>query len=83
MSTGRCGVIQNRDLQYGFEIDMDASVYTTWRTNRYGSPAWIKLRPIKPQERSGSTLHIHTDTLDTGDRRTMFGDSAYRKYRTE
>ena len=39
--------IQNRDLQYGFEIDMDASVYTAWRTNRYGSPAWINPRRIR------------------------------------
>src|SRR5437016_5629014 len=70
--------IQNRDLQYGFEIDSDAGVFTAWRTNRYGGPVWIKPRRIQPPERSGSTVHSHTETVDTGDRRTVFGCTARR-----
>ena len=70
--------IQNRDLQYGFEIDIDARVFTAWRTNRYGGPAWIKPRRIQPPECSGSTVHSHTETVDTGDRRTVFGCTARR-----
>ncbi len=70
--------IQNRDLQYGFEIDIDAGVYTAWRTNRHGSPAWIKPRRTQPRERSGSIVHSHGETVDTGDRRTVFGYTARR-----
>jgi hypothetical protein len=68
--------IQNRDLQYGFEVDLDTGVYTAWRTNDYGSPTWIKPRWIEPPERSGSTVHSHTETVHTGDRRTVFGYTA-------
>ena len=34
----RRAYIQNRDLHYSFELDMDAGVYTAWRANTYGSP---------------------------------------------
>src|SRR5712692_7451923 len=70
--------IQNRDLHYGFEIDMDAGVYTACRTNAYGSPVWIKPRRIEPLKRSGSTVHSHSETVDTGERRTLFGYTARR-----
>ncbi len=70
--------IQNRDLQYGFEIDLDEGVYTARRTNDYGSPTWIKPGRIERQERSGSTIHGHTETVDTGDRRTVFGYTVRR-----
>lgn len=70
--------IQNRDLHYGFEIDMDGGVYTACRTNTCGSPVWIKPRRIEPPKRSGSTVHSHTETVDTGERRTLFGYTARR-----
>ena len=70
--------IQNCELQYGFEIDVDAGIYTAWRANDYGSPTWIKPLRIKAPERSGSTVHSHTETVDTGDRRTLFGYTARR-----
>jgi hypothetical protein len=71
--------IQNRDLQYGFEIDLDEGVYTAWRSNEYGGPTWIKPRRIERREEpSGSTVHGHAEFLDTGDRRTVFGYTARR-----
>ncbi len=70
--------IQNRDLQYGFEVDVDTGVYTAWPANDYGSPAWIKPRQIEPRARSGLTVHSHTETVQTGDRRTIFGHTARR-----
>lgn len=30
--------IQNRDLQYGFEIDIDSAIYTAWHANDHGEP---------------------------------------------
>src|SRR5260370_13466322 len=70
--------IHNHDLQYGFELDLDTGAYTAWRANDRGSPTWIKPRLIEPPERSGSTVHSHTETVDTGDRRTLFGYAARR-----
>jgi hypothetical protein len=64
--------IRNDGPQYGFEVDLEAGVYTAWRTYEYESPAWIEHRPIGRPERSGSTVHNHTDTIHTGDRRTVF-----------
>jgi len=69
--------IHNRDLGYGFEIDIDAYIYTAWRANEYGSPAWIKPRDEAP-EHSGSTVHCHIDTVDTGERKIIFGQTARR-----
>jgi hypothetical protein len=70
--------IQNRDLQYGFEIDIAAGIYTALHANDRGSPVWIKPQRIERQERSGSIVHSHTETVDTGDRRTVFGYTARR-----
>ena len=70
--------IQNRDLQYAFEIDIEAGIYTAWRVNEHGSPTWIKPRRRDRIERSGSTVHSHSETVDTGERRTVFGYTARR-----
>lgn len=70
--------IQNRDLRYCFEIDLDAGVYTAWRTNDYGSPTWIKPLRTESPERSGSTVHSHTETVDAKEHRTLFGYTARR-----
>jgi hypothetical protein len=70
--------IQNHDLQYAFEIDIEAGIYTAWRVNEHGSPTWIKPRRRDPVERSGSTVHSHIETIDTGERRTVFGYTARR-----
>jgi hypothetical protein len=70
--------IQNQDLRYGFEVDLEAALYTAWRTNEYGSPVWIKPQRTETPERSGSTVHNHVETVHTGDRRTVFGYTARR-----
>jgi len=67
------GYIHNRDLGYAFELDFAARVYTAFRANQYGSPAWLKPRHIQPLKRTGLTVHIHTETIDTGERRQTWG----------
>jgi hypothetical protein len=70
--------IQNRDLQYGFEVDIEGGIYTAWRASEHGSPTWIKPGRVEQQEHSGSTVHSHIETIDTGERRTAFGYTARR-----
>lgn len=69
--------IHNRDLGYSFWIDMERGIYAAYRANEFGSPAWAKPR-ISPLKPSGKTLHVHTDTIDTGDRKSVFGSTARR-----
>jgi hypothetical protein len=70
-------LIQNRDLHYSFHLDIESGLYTAWRVNEYGSPSWVKPkgRTLQP---SGRTVHVHTETIDTGARREIFGYSARR-----
>ena len=68
--------IHNRDLGYGFELDLEARIYTAYRANQYGSPTWLKPLQIQPRKRSGQTVHIHTETIDTGERLEILGYGA-------
>jgi len=70
--------IQNRDLHYSFELEIDKRIYTAFQANEYGSPKWIKPRQTEPQKRSGRTVHTHTETIDTGERRELFRYTARR-----
>lgn len=70
--------IHNRDLHYAFEVDFETGVFTARPTNDHGSLTWTKPRQIEPPARSGLTVHSHTETLHTGERRTMFGYTARR-----
>jgi hypothetical protein len=65
--------IHNRDLGYRFELDLAACIYTASRVNQYGSPIWMKPQQIQPFKRTGRTVHIHTETIDTGERLEMLG----------
>lgn len=65
--------IQNRDLGYSFELDLEARIYTAFRANQYGSPSWLKPRHRPPVKRTGQTVQIHTQTIDTGERLEMLG----------
>jgi len=69
--------ILNRDLGYRFELEPATRVYTAFRINEYGSPTWNKPRPVE-LKRSGKTIHTHTDIIDTGERKEMFGCAARR-----
>ena len=69
--------IFNRDLGYRFELEPATRVYTAFRVNEYGSPAWNKPR-MGELKRSGRTVHSHTDIIDTGERKEMFGYAARR-----
>jgi hypothetical protein len=62
----------NRDLSYHFELEPAKRIYMALRVNVYGSPKREKPRQMEPQNRSGSTVHIHTETIDTGERSELF-----------
>jgi hypothetical protein len=70
--------IQNRDLHYSFELEVDKRIYTAFQANEFGSPKWMKPRQTEPQRRSGRTVHTHTETIDTGERRELFRYTARR-----
>jgi hypothetical protein len=70
--------IHNRDLGYSFWIDMEKRLYTASRANQYGSLAWLKPRAAQPLKPLGTIVHILTDTIDTGDCKTLFRCTARR-----
>lgn len=70
--------ILNRDLGYRFEVEPATHAYTAFRVNEYGSPVWAKPRKYEPAKRSGKTVHNYIDTIDTGERRELFGYTARR-----
>ena len=70
-------LIQNHQLHSQFHLDLDARVYTTLHLPEYRSPTSVTTRaPI--HRPSGRTIHVHTETIDTGERREMFGYAARR-----
>src|SRR5262249_22051864 len=70
-------LIQNHQLHSQFHLDLDARVYTTMHLPEYRSPTSVTTRaPI--HRASGRTIHVHTETIDTGERREMFGYIARR-----
>ena len=68
--------ILNRDLGYGFVIEPAAGLFTASRVNVHGSPTWMKPRRMEPPKPSGKTVHNHIETIDTGERRELFGYAA-------
>jgi hypothetical protein len=68
--------IQNRDLNYHFEIEPATCTYTASRVNEYGSPVWAKPGKHEPAKPSGKTVHNYIETVDTGERRELFGYAA-------
>ncbi len=74
----RRAVIQNREIDYLFELDLDAHLFTAARMNEYGSPAWIEPRRLPARKPSGRTIHVHAETTGTGERQEMFGHAARR-----
>src|SRR5262249_44802769 len=70
-------LIQNRQLHSQFHLDLDARVYTTLHLPEERIPTSVTTRaPIhRPSDR---TIHVHTETIDTGERREMFGYTARR-----
>ncbi len=70
--------ILNRDLGYRFEVESATHTYTAFRVNEHGSPVWAKPPKREPEKRSGKTVHHYIDTIDTGERRELFGYTARR-----
>jgi hypothetical protein len=70
-------LIENRDLHNSYQLDLEAMVYTATRVNDFGAPVWMKPRRVEMKS-SGRTRYIHIETVDTGERRQMFGYTGRR-----
>ncbi len=54
-------------------MDLDAREYTSYKLNELGLPAGVKPHWVEP---SGGTLSVTIETIDTGERKQMFGFTA-------
>src|SRR5271165_4853400 len=68
--------IFNRDLGYTFEVEPASRFYTAFRTNEHGNPIWSKPHRLEQPNKTGKTRYSHIETIDTGERREMFGYTA-------
>src|SRR5437016_8616350 len=59
-------VIENRDLRCQFHLDLESRVYTVFELSEYRRPERFKPEARTPQ-RSGRTVHVRTETIDTGE----------------
>jgi hypothetical protein len=73
----RRALIQNRDLGYQFDIDLESRVYTAFELHEYRRPGSFTPK-VESLEPSGRTVHVRTETIDTGERKEMFGYTARR-----
>src|SRR5215813_4306390 len=73
----RRALIQNRDLGYQFDIDLQSRVYTALELREYRHSESFK-PTVESNEPSGRTVHVCTETIDTGERKDMFGYTARR-----
>jgi len=73
----RRALIQNRDLGYQFDIDLQSRVYTALELREYRHSESFK-PTVESNEPSGRTVHVRTETIDTGERKDMFGYTARR-----
>ena len=69
--------ISNRDMGYRFEIEPAACVYAAFRMKEDGRPSWNQ-PALGESRQSGNTIHDHTETIDTGERKELFGYTARR-----
>src|SRR5437667_2014154 len=70
-------LIQNRDLGYQYHLDLESRVYTAFELNEYRRLGWFARRVHRPRP-SGRTVHVRTETIDTAERKEMFGYTARR-----
>src|SRR6266705_1287290 len=70
-------LIQNRDLGYQYHLDLESRVYTAFELNEYRRLGWFERRVHRPRP-SGRTVHVRTETIDTAERKEMFGYTARR-----
>jgi len=73
----RRALIQNRDLDYQFDIDLESRVYTGFELHEYRRPGSFTPK-VESHEPSGRTVHVRTETINTGERQEMFGYTARR-----
>lgn len=72
----RAGIL-NRELGYRFDLDLEAHIYASTRVDDSGAPLLQKPHHIEWRT-SGRTCHYHVETVDTGQRREVFGRAARR-----
>ena len=70
--------IQNHDLRRLFQLDFEARVYTASPIPYYRGRVGFKPRRRDRLRRSGRTVQVRTETIDTGERRVIFGNTARR-----
>ena len=70
--------IENHDLRRIFQLDFESLVYTASPIPYYGGRVGFKPRRRDRHRPSGRTVHVRTETIDTGERREMFGYTARR-----
>jgi len=73
----RRALIHNRDLGYRFDIDLESRVYTAVELHEYRRPGSFTPK-VESHEPSARTVHVRTETIDTGERKEMFGYTARR-----
>ncbi|HET6840259.1 MAG TPA: hypothetical protein VFK06_01000 [Candidatus Angelobacter sp.] len=71
--SGMASIIQGGERQRVFVLDLQAHEYVSWETDSHGSALSAHARPVAE---SGGTLQIWIDSVDTGERREIFGRPA-------
>jgi hypothetical protein len=66
-------IIQRGERDRVFMLDLNAHEYVTYETDPRGSTIAMRPRPVAD---SGGTLTIWIDTVDTGERKELFGHMA-------
>jgi hypothetical protein len=70
--------IQNHDLRHLFQLDFQSRVYSASPIPYYRGRVGFKPRRRDRHRPSGRTVHVRTETIDTGERREIFGHTARR-----
>src|SRR2546427_1413107 len=68
--------IENHDLRRLFQLDFETRVYTASPIPYYRGRVGFKPRRRDRHRPSGRTVHVRTETIDTGERREIFGYTA-------
>src|SRR5712692_380340 len=69
----RTVTIYQCDRRRVIDLDLDAREYATYKLNRQGFPTHAKPYKVEP---SGGTLTVTIETIDTGERKEVFGYTA-------
>src|SRR5262245_22600349 len=68
-------LVLNHDINYQFHFDLESRVYKAFHLS--GGPTGFGPQ-ARTHQPSGRTVHVQTETVDTGERREMYGYTARR-----